>query len=93
VVRIIGVSFTVYAQYNTPGGAFATGICQCRHHTQAVPFPVVGKRKQKIEIYYNCVGIIAVPDEDAWVAAILECKRGRKPKEQKTDNTKESKTA
>jgi hypothetical protein len=43
-----------------------------------------GHRKQKVEIYYNCVGIIAVPDEDAWVAAIMECKRGRKPKESKT---------
>jgi DNA invertase Pin-like site-specific DNA recombinase len=43
-----------------------------------------GKRKQKVEIFYNCVGIIAVPDEDAWVAAIMECKRERKPKESKT---------
>jgi DNA invertase Pin-like site-specific DNA recombinase len=43
-----------------------------------------GHRKQKVEIFYNCGGIIAVPDEDAWVAAIMECKRGRKPKEQKT---------
>jgi hypothetical protein len=43
-----------------------------------------GHRKQKVEIFYNCVGIIAVPDEDAWVAAIMECKRGRKPKESKT---------
>jgi hypothetical protein len=43
-----------------------------------------GKRKQKVEIFYNCVGIIAVPDEDAWVTAIMECKRERKPKESQT---------
>jgi hypothetical protein len=43
-----------------------------------------GKRKQKVEIFYNCVGIIATPDEESWVAAILECKRGRKPKEPTT---------
>ncbi|MDR1003069.1 MAG: DUF4368 domain-containing protein [Oscillospiraceae bacterium] len=43
-----------------------------------------GTRKQKVEIYYNCVGVLDVSQEDAWIEAIAECRRNQKPKEQKT---------
>jgi site-specific DNA recombinase len=43
-----------------------------------------GKRKQKVEIYYNSVGIIDIPGEDDMVAYLKERKRKRQEKQNKT---------